>query len=176
MELTALGGTARRGATAAAALVLALGAPACTGGDEQPDPTPSAESTTTADETGSASDGGGGEEITDADLTAATDRFLAFLRVVDDQDWEGACGYVLDPETGTAPEGERLQSCADGAAEAMAEYEEVLAPGAFDTLDASMVRAEPGEDGTISLSLLEQDIDVPMVRGDDGQWYFSIAF
>lgn len=174
MELTALGGTARRGATAAAALVLALGASACTGDDEQPDPTPSAESTTTADESGSASDGGA--EVTDADLTAATDRFLAFLRVVDDQDWESACGYVLDPETGTAPEGERLQSCADGAAEAMAEYEEVLAPGAFDSLDASMVRAEPGEDGTISLSLLEQEIDVPMVRGDDGQWYFSISF
>lgn len=174
MELTALGGTARRGATAAAALVLALCTSACTGDDEQPDPTPSAESTTTADESGSASDGGA--EVTDADLTAATDRFLAFLRVVDDQDWESACGYVLDPETGTAPEGERLQSCADGAAEAMAEYEEVLAPGAFDSLDASMVRAEPGEDGTISLSLLEQEIDVPMVRGDDGQWYFSISF
>lgn len=175
MELTALRGTARRGATAAAALVLALGATACTGDDEQPAPTPSAESTTTADESGSASDGGGAD-VTDADLTAATDRFLAFLRVVDDQDWESACGYVLDPETGTAPEGERLQSCADGAAEAMAEYEEVLAPGAFDSLDASMVRAEPGEDGTISLSLLEQEIDVPMVRGDDGQWYFSISF
>lgn len=174
MELTALGRTARRGATTAAALVLALGATACTGDDEQPDPTPSAESTTTADESGSASDGGA--DVTDADLTAATDRFLAFLRVVDDQDWESACGYVLDPETGTAPEGERLQSCADGAAEAMAEYEEVLAPGAFDSLDASMVRAEPGEDGTISLSLLEQEIDVPMVRGDDGQWYFSISF
>lgn len=174
MELTALGRTARRGATTAAALVLALGASACTGDDEQPAPTPSAESTTTADESSAASDGGA--EVTDADLTAATDRFLAFLRVVDDQDWESACGYVLDPETGTAPEGERLQSCADGAAEAMAEYEEVLAPGAFDSLDASMVRAEPGEDGTISLSLLEQEIDVPMVRGDDGQWYFSIAF
>lgn len=174
MELTALRGRARRGATAAAALVLALGASACTGDDEQPAPTPSAESTTTADESGSASDGGA--DVTDADLTAATDRFLAFLRVVDDQDWESACGYVLDPETGTAPEGERLQSCADGAAEAMAEYEEVLAPGAFDSLDASMVRAEPGEDGTISLSLLEQEIDVPMVRGDDGQWYFSISF
>lgn len=174
MELTALRGRARRGATAAAALVLALGATACTGDDEQPAPTPSAESTTTADESGSASDGGA--DVTDADLTAATDRFLAFLRVVDDQDWESACGYVLDPETGTAPEGERLQSCADGAAEAMAEYEEVLAPGAFDSLDASMVRAEPGEDGTISLSLLEQEIDVPMVRGEDGQWYFSIPF
>lgn len=174
MELTALRGRARRGATAAAALVLALGATACTGDDEQPAPTPSAESTTTADESSAASDGGA--EVTDADLTAATDRFLAFLRVVDDQDWESACGYVLDPETGTAPEGERLQSCADGAAEAMAEYEEVLAPGAFDSLDASMVRAEPGEDGTISLSLLEQEIDVPMVRGDDGQWYFSISF
>lgn len=175
MELTALRGSARRCAAAAAALMLALGVAACTGDEEQPDPTSSAESTPTADGTGSASDGGG-SEITDADLTAATDRFLAFLRVVDDTDWEGACEYVLDPETGTAPEGERLQDCADGAREAMAEYEEMIAPGAFDSLDASMVRAEPEDDGTIALSLLERDIDVPMIRGEDGQWYFSVPF
>jgi hypothetical protein len=175
MELTAPRESARRCAAAAAALVLALGVAACTGDEEQPDPAPSAESTPTADGTGSASDGGGAE-ISDADLTAATDRFLAFLRVVDDQDWEGACGYVLDPETGTPPEGERQQACADGAREAMSAYEQLLAPGVFDSFDASMVRAEPAEDGTIALSLLEQDVDVPMVRGEDGQWYLSIPF
>jgi hypothetical protein len=108
--------------------------------------------------------------------SAATDRFLAYLRVDDDPDWEGACGYVLDPETGTPPEGERQQACADGAREAMSAYEQLLAPGVFDSFDASMVRAEPAEDGTIALSLLEQDVDVPMVRGEDGQWYLSIPF
>jgi hypothetical protein len=58
----------------------------------------------------------------------------------------------------------------------MVEYEDLLRPGAFDELDASMVRAEPAADGTIALSLLEQPLDVPMVRGDDGQWYLSIPF
>lgn len=175
MEPNALRGPVRGTTLTAAALVLALGASACTGDDGQPDPAAGEESTPTAVETVSPSDGGGAE-VTDADLTEATDRFLAFLQVVDDQDWEGACGYVLDPGTGTAPEGERLQECADGAHGAMGEYEELLQSGAFDELDASMVRAAPGEDGTITLSLLEQPIDVPMVRGEDGDWYFSIPF
>ena len=114
--------------------------------------------------------------MSDADLSAATDRFLGFLGVIDDQDWEAACGYVLDPGTGTAPEGERLQPCADGARGAMTDYEEMLQPGVFDQLDASMVQAAPADDGTISLSLLEQPVEIPMIRGDDGQWYLSIPF
>jgi len=109
-------------------------------------------------------------------MSFSGDRFLGFLGVIDDQDWEAACGYVLDPGTGAAPEGERLQQCADGARGAMADYEEMLEPGVFDQLDASMVQAEPADEGTISLSLLEQPVEVPMTRGDDGQWYLSIPF
>jgi hypothetical protein len=176
MPLHCLRGAAPRIAVGAGALALALGAAGCTGGDEER-PTPTAEPAPTASESApEASDGGGDEEITDEDLTAATDRFLGYLQVVDDQDWEAACGVVLDPGTGAAPEGGRLQECADGARGAMVEYEDLLRPGAFDELDASMVRAEPAADGTIALSLLEQPLDVPMVRGDDGQWYLSIPF
>ena len=180
MELTALRSPARpcvvrRGAAAAAALVLALGAAACTGDEEQPAPAPSSETGPPAGGP-AAGPSDGGQEVTEADLDTATDRFLGFLRTIDDQDWDAACGLVLDPDTGVAPEGERLRSCADGAREAMGEYEQLLEPGTFDDLDASMVRAEPAEDGTISLSVLQQGIDVPMIRGDDGRWYLSIPF
>ena len=180
MELTALRSPARpcvvrRGAAAAAALVLALGAAACTGDEEQP---ATAQSSETGPPAGGPAAGpsDGGQEVTEADLDTATDRFLGFLRTIDDQDWDAACGLVLDPDTGVAPEGERLRSCADGAREAMGEYEHLLEPGTFDDLDASMVRAEPAEDGTISLSVLQQGIDVPMIRGEDGRWYLSIPF
>ena len=181
MELTALRSPARpcvvrRGAAAAAALVLALGAAACTGDEEQPAPAPSSETGPPAGGPAAGPSDGGGQEVTEADLDTATDRFLGFLRTIDDQDWDAACGLVLDPDTGVAPEGERLRSCADGAREAMGEYEQLLEPGTFDDLDASMVRAEPAEDGTISLSVLQQGIDVPMIRGDDGRWYLSIPF
>lgn len=176
MELQALRGPARRIAVGASALALALGAAACTGDDEE-QPTPTASPATTASESApEASDGGEGGAVSDEDLAAATDRFLGFLTVMDDQDWDAACTYVLDPRTGTAPEGERLQECADGARGAMAEYADMLRPGVFDQVDASMVTAEPEEDGTITLSLLEQSVDVPMIRGDDGQWYLSIPF
>ncbi|MEV0869499.1 hypothetical protein AB0I24_16385 [Brachybacterium paraconglomeratum] len=176
MEPHPLRGPVRRIAACAFALALALGTAACTGGDdEQPAPeTPSATPSASADAAPEASDGGG--DVSDADLSAATDRFLGFLGVIDDQDWEAACGYVLDPGTGAAPEGERLQQCADGARGAMADYEEMLEPGVFDQLDASMVQAEPAADGTISLSLLEQPVEIPMTSGDDGQWYLSIPF
>ena len=180
MELTALRSPARpcvvrRGAAASAALVLALGAAACTGDEEQPAPAPSSETGPPAGGP-AAGPSDGGQEVTEADLDTATDRFLGFLRTIDDQDWDAACGLVLDPDTGVAPEGERLRSCADGAREAMGEYEQLLEPGTFDDLDASMVRAEPAEDGTISLSVLQQGIDVPMIRGEDGRWYLSIPF
>ncbi len=172
MELQALRGPVRRIAVGASALALALGAAACTGDDEERPPPAAAPTASQSDP--AASDGGG--DVSDEDLAAATDRFLGFLAVMDDQDWDSACTYVLDPRTGTAPEGERLQECADGARGAMAEYEDLLQPGVFDQVDASMVTAEPEEDGTIALSLLGQGIDVPMIRGDDGQWYLSIPF
>src|SRR5699024_1317769 len=102
MELTALRSPARpcvvrRGAAAAAALVLALGAAACTGDEEQPAPAPSSETAPTAGGPAAGPSDGGGQEVTEADLDTATDRFLGFLRTIDDQDWDAACGLVLDP-------------------------------------------------------------------------------
>ena len=175
MEPHPLRGPVRRIAACASALALALGAAACTGGDdEQPAPeTPSASPSSSADAAPEASDGG---PVTPVGPAPAAAPVRGVRGGIDDQDWEAACGYVLDPGTGAAPEGERLQQCADGARGAMADYEEMLEPGVFDQLDASMVQAEPADDGTISLSLLEQPVDVPMTRGDNGQWYLSIPF
>lgn len=166
--------TVTRAATGVGALALVLGAAACTGGDdEQPTaaPTPTA---TTSEAAPQPSDGGG--DVTDEDLTAAADRFIEFLQAMDDGDWDAACTHVLDPETGTAPEGERLQLCAERGEAVMGEYGDVLQPGTFDDVDSSMVIAQETGDDTLALSVAGEPMDIPMVRGDDGQWYLSIPF
>ena len=58
---------------------------------------------------------------------------------------------------------------------AVAAYADVLEPGTFDVIDPSMAQATDDGDGTVSLSLLDEPVDVPMVRAD-GEWYFSIPF
>jgi len=174
-----------RGAAAGAgAVALLWGAAACTGGEEQaPQPRPT---TTSAEQPGGpaedpgtggpASDGGGRSPFSDEELDAASERFADLLQVIDDQDWDAACGVVLDPTTGTAPEGERLRECADGAESAIGEHAEQLEPGAFDTIDASMVEARDNGDGTVSLSVLGEELDVPMAPREDGRWYLVIPF
>lgn len=177
--------TMRRTAVGAGALLLALGTVGCTGGDEEPDGRqPSA--TSTSGEEGSAttvtpepSDGGGERStspFTEEELGAASQRFVDVLQVIDDQDWEAACGYVLDPSTGKSPEGERLQECADGVEPAMAGHADQLQPGMFDAVEPSMVQASDNGDDSVSLSVMGEDLDIPMVQGDDGQWYLSIPF
>ena len=169
----------------AGALLLALGAVGCTGGDEEPD---GQQASTTAESAGEGSTAsttpapsdGGGEKATspfsEEELGAASQRFVDVLQVIDDQDWEAACGFVLDPTTGKAPEGERLQECADGVEPAMAGHADQLQPGMFDGVEPSMVQASDNGDDTVSLSVMGEGLDIPMVQGQDGQWYLSIPF
>ena len=175
----------RRAAVGVGAFVLALGAVACTGGDDEQSETPESTPTATdspaegSEATPSASDGGGERDagpFSDEELEDASARFVDGLHRLDDQDWEAACGLVLDPSTGTAPEGERLQECTDGVEPAVAAYADVLEPGMFDAIEPSMVEATDNGDGTVSLSIGDQPVDIPMVQGDDDEWYFSIPF
>lgn len=180
-------GIGRRIAAGAGLLALALSASACTGGDPEPSPSPQTSTSpqdapgpgTAEESTPAPSDGGGeaaGSPFSDEQLEAASQRFVEGLQLLDDQDWDAACALVLDPTTGTAPEGERLQECADGVEPALASYSELLVPGRFDVIDTSMVEAVDNGDGTVSLSLLGEPLDIPMVQGDDQEWYFSIPF
>ncbi|GAA4527043.1 hypothetical protein GCM10023160_22610 [Brachybacterium paraconglomeratum] len=180
-------GIGRRIAAGSGALALALGAAACTGGDQEPPQSPSTSTSpqdapgqeTTEQGAAAPSDGGGeetGSPFSDEQLESASQRFVEGLQLLDDQDWDSACRLVLDPTTHAAPEGARLQDCVDGVERALASYSELLVPGRFDVIDASMVRASDNGDGTVSLSLLEEPVDIPMVQGDDQEWYFSIPF
>ena len=169
-------------------IALLLGGAGCTGGDEggpsgsatasQEAPDGDDDTASPQESTPAPSDGGGGQDdpLDHAALEAASQRFVEVLRVLDDRDWEAACTYVLDPTTGAAPEGERLTDSAEGAQSAIAPHEELLAPGVFEAIDASSVTASDNGDGTVSLRVLDEEIDVPMVRGEDDLWYLSIPF
>lgn len=177
----------RRALAVTAGLALALGAAACTGADEDEDPSQGTTEPGAANEPGSGDESGGASEpasdgggehapLSDADLEAAASRFVEALQVLDDRDWETACGYVLDPATGTAPVDERLQQCTDSVAEGLAGYEEMFRPGTFDALEPSLVVAREAGHGTVRLTIAEQEMDIPMVRGTDHEWYLSIPF
>lgn len=188
---TAARTTARRaGRTAAVGLgglVLALGAAACTGGDEEPAAPPAAEETAEAEPTtepaegptseepteeSSASDGGGDAEVSEEDLTVAKERFVSFMQVVDDPDYEVACGYMLDPSTGEPPVGAELAACAESLEQELGSSVDVE-PGAFDALDASMVEASADDSGAVTISFGGSQFPVPMTKHTDGQWYFT---
>lgn len=188
---TTVRGTAQRaGRTAAVGLgglALALGAAACTGGDEGPDSPPVNEETTEAEQTSepaeeptseepteesSASDGGGDTELSEEELTAAKERFVSFIQVVDDPDYEAACGYMLDPATGEPPVGAQLTACAESLEQELGTSVDVE-PGTFDALDASMVEASADASGTVTISFGGQTFPVPMIKHTDGQWYFT---
>lgn len=184
----------RAGRTAAVGLgglVLALGAAACTGGDEEPAAPPAAEETAEAEPTtepaeeptseepadeptgeSSASDGGGDAEVSEQDLTVAKERFVSFLQVVDDSDFEGACGFVLDPATGAPLAGAELAACAESLEQEIGSTVEGGA-GAFDALDASMVDADVDDAGAVTLGIAGDPFPVPMIKHTDGQWYFT---
>lgn len=163
---------------AGAVLALLLGATACTGGDEdaaEETATPAPPAPTTP---AGSSDAGGAEAapLEEADLEAASARFVEALQALDDRDWETACGFVMDPGTGTAPVGERLQECVDGVEQGLAGHEDLFRPGTFDHLDPALVTAHEQADGTVRLTIGEEELDIPMVRGTDGEWYLSIPF
>ncbi|WP_394216932.1 hypothetical protein [Brachybacterium vulturis] len=174
--MTTMRAILRGTATGMGAIALLCGAAACTGGEEAFPSAPPEASTTDPATEDPASDGGGESPYRDVELEAASQRFVEVLRVLDDQDWEAACGMVLDPSTGTAPEGERLQDCVDGVEPVIGERAEQLEPGTFDAIDSSMIEASDNGDGTVSLSVLGNDLGIPMAPGDDGRWYLVIPF
>lgn len=175
----------RGAATGMGALALLAGTAACTGGEKEESPsspqsTPAesenAQPTEESEAEDAASDGGGESPFSDDELHAASQRFLDVLQVLDDQDWEAACGMVLDPTTSAPPEGERLQECVDGVEPVIGDQAEQLEPGAFDAVDPSMIEASDNGDGTVSLSVLGNALDIPMAPGQDGRWYLVIPF
>ena len=173
---------ARRAAVCAGAFALALGGVSCTGGeDEQPtaEEQPSAEQPPSEDASTPPPGEESGEQagpFSEQELEGASARFVEALERLEDRDWEGTCAMVLDPSTGTAPEGERLSDCVEDVRPAVSGYADGLEPGALDAIEPSMVEAVDEGDGSVSLSIMDQPVDVPMVPGEDGRWYFSIPF
>lgn len=178
----------RTGAVTLGGLALALGAAACSGGDEGTEPTTeepavTEETSEPAEETSEepseetssepAASDGGGEAPGEEELTAAKERFIDFLQVIDDSDYEAACGFTLDPGTGQPPTGESLSSCAESLESEMSGVG-TIQPGTFDAVDASMVGAEPNEDGTVTLTIGADQFPLPMIEHTDGQWYFTL--
>lgn len=173
----------RRAAVSTGAFALALAAAACTGGEpEQSEPT-SAEQPAPEDASTPASGDESGEEndevagpFSEDELELASARLLEALELLEDRDWEGTCAMVLDPSTGTAPEGERLSECVERVEPAVSAYVDGLEPGAFEAIEPSMVQAVDEGDGSVSLSIMDQAVAVPMVPGEDDRWYFAIPF
>src|SRR5699024_727597 len=110
----------RTGAVALGALALAAGTASCSGDDSDQDPAPeqtveaTAEPDPSQEPTAEEPDEQAGDgEHSPEDLQAAQERFIEFLQVVDDSDYEAACGFVLDPETEQPVGGEELDGCVE---------------------------------------------------------------
>lgn len=116
-----------------------------------------------------ASDGGGdAEELSEQDLEAAKQSWVGFIQALDDQDAEQACSYLLHPETGQTGEG-------DPECEAAFE-EDVMSQvdgDEFADLDTAMIDAEDNGDGTVTVLLDGQPFPLPLVAGEDGEWYLT---
>lgn len=169
-------------------LALAVGAAACSGEEEPAAPTTEeqpaqqeepAEEETTGEETteesseDSAASDGGGDTAGEANLDGAKERFVEFLQVVDDGDYEAACGFTLDPTTGEPPAGETLQQCAESL-EAEIGANGSIQPGTFDAVEPTMLQAEENADGAVTVIMGGEPFPLPMVEHTDGQWYFHI--
>lgn len=180
---TTMRGVLRGAVTGAGAVALLWGAAACTGAEESQPADGGSTTTTAAEQDGTTTDAGsatyspdGRSPYSEEELRAASQRFVDLLHVLDDQDWQAVCSMVLDPATGTAPEGERLRECVGGVEPTLGERAEQLEPGTFDAIDVTMIEARDNGDGTVTLSVLGQDLDIPMAPGEDGRWYLLIPF
>lgn len=109
--------------------------------------------------------------VDEAGLTAAGDRFLEFITVLDDGDAEAACSFFIDPNTDEPVTGATLTVCG----ETLAPQMESLEPGAMDVIDRSMVETVDNGDGSVSVSMAGTDFPYSMVEGSDGQWYLSLG-
>lgn len=200
IRTTARRGIARRAirttAIGLSGLALAMGAVGCSGSDdpapdpaqqepadEQPaDPEDTSEESTDDEASEEATDegssdpaasDGGGDGAADGDLTAPKERFVAFLQVVSNGDYEAACGFTLDPATGEPPVDTALDGCVEEL-ESTVGAEGAIQPGTFDGLSASDVDAKQNEDGSVSVSLDGEEFARPLVEHTDGEWYFTV--
>jgi hypothetical protein len=176
--------TVRGMATGLGALAIIAGTAACGGSGEGEEAAetgeqsatqeePAAEEPAAEDEEGAAEEGAAQEAgpVDEAGLTAAGDRFLEFITVLDDGDAEAACGFFIDPTTGEPVSGATLTQCG----EALAPQMESLEPGSMDIIDRSMVETADNGDGSVSVSMSGTDFPYSMVQGSDGQWYMSMT-
>ncbi|GAA1487685.1 hypothetical protein [Brachybacterium sacelli] len=179
--------TVRGAATGLGALALVAGASSCStllgGEDEGGQETSAGEEQAAEDESDAGSDAGGEEagsdaggdeaagRIDEAGLTAAGDRFLEFLQVLDDGDADTACAFVLDPSTGEPFAGDRLAQCTEMIAPKM----ESLEPGSMDILGRSMIETMDNGDGTVDVTVAGRDFQYVLKQAPDGEWYVSNA-
>lgn len=174
--------TVRSTACGLGVLALALTAAGCggSGSDEKPTSEPSTSSapaSPTADSPAPSDGGSAAPAPSDAggdETTAASERFIEFMQVLDDSDWEGACAFALDPTTGKPTEGANRTACAAG----LQRQIEIsmggkLQPGMFDSLTPAQVKAAPGPDGTVTLTVMGQEFPMAMRKADDGKWYLD---
>lgn len=188
----------RSAAVVLGALALAAGAAACGGNDTEQAPEedvvetteeapaeeePAEESpaeedteTTEAEETGEeGDDAAAGDEaaepLTQDDLTAASERFVEYSKMVADGETEAACGLMLNPVTQEPFSGAELDACVT-----QMDSEEGVGAGGAEALDASMVTATDNGDGTASLEAAGTEVPfIVMTKGTDGQFYVGIA-
>lgn len=129
----------------------------------------SAEEATT-DAAAEGDDAAAGEALSDEDITAASERFVDFIHVLDDGDPVAACAFVVNPATGEPMTGDEATACGDGLAPSM----EGLEPGSMDVIDASMIEATDNGDGTVGITMGGTDFPYSMTKGSDGEWYVSV--
>ncbi|MGO1977964.1 hypothetical protein [Brachybacterium tyrofermentans] len=118
-----------------------------------------------------AAESGDAAPLEEADLTAAGDRFLEFIQVMDDGDGEAACAYFLDPTTGEPVSGEVLTACGEQLAPSM----EGLEPGSMDMLERSMIETTDNGDGTAAVNMAGTDFPYTMMKDSSGEWYLSLT-
>lgn len=177
-------------------VALAFSLAACGGGSEDPAETTAeetaaeetteeaAEETTeaaeeTTEESAEATEEGAedpaaGGEVTEEDLTAAKDQFFGFMTALLDGDYEAACGFAIDPNTGEPISGDMQTSCAEGMA---TQGEAIQSSGlTSDSLDLIKDQTETVDngDGTIGVKMAGSDFPYSLVKASDGKWYIKV--
>ncbi|MGP9536887.1 hypothetical protein ACT3SP_02695 [Brachybacterium sp. AOP43-C2-M15] len=115
-------------------------------------------------------DDAAGGSLSEDDLTAAGDRFMEFFEAIGEEDAEGACELLIDPDTGAPAEGSGLERCA-------AEFEKGLGedfdPSLVSVIDRAMIDAVDNGDGTAGITLMDEPSDMTMALVD-GEWYLVV--
>lgn len=150
------------------------------GADEEADPAETqqdeAEAEADADGTGETGDDSEGDsaegddaaaELTEDDLTAAGDRFYAFLEAMGEGDPDTACSLVIDHETGEPAAGAGLEKCKQS-------YEEMLGddfdPSIMSAVEREMIEASDNGDGRAEILALGESTGMFM-ENVSGEWY-----